>query len=375
MSNILIRFYICIQLILRIIVKSLKSTGQTTMKKCYVVLWIPTVNHLPIAFDNPRFSGKQRINISDIPEAPMEIEISVSGKDIVISIQDVNKPKEFTRFITLEYMDSSHNGMVKYSYVPKMLTDNGFRFDESTFPEAVYHIIKGFYHIHEFHEDENDSSLSAYISTKDIDIHEANNAALQHYLIKHEETVLNLVKWGKNYLRYVIELEKQNPNRTELKIYDIFPQMYVMALGYNAYIHSLYNSIYNTGCKVSNSTEKEMRRRAFNIENSARYFNVLKAFFDTRIRQANNNAVLKKAEDSITIATNNLKETRISSRQSTKWAIAGIIISLIVGIASIIYSIYLSSESSEELNEVKNELVKILNNNTQVNDSVTLNQK
>lgn len=331
------------------------------MKKCYVVLWIPTVNHTPIAFNNPHFSGKQRINISDIPEAPMVIEVCVSEKDIVISIQDVNNPKEFVHFITLEYMDSSHNGMIKYAYVPKMLTNTGFRFDESTFPEAVYHIIKGFYHVHEFHEDANDSSLSAFISTKDINIHEANNAALQHYLIKHEETILNLVKWGKNYLRNVIELEKQSHNRTEFKIYDIFPQMYVMTLGYNAYIHSLYNSIYNTGCKISNNTEKEMRRRAFNIENSIRYFNVLKAFFDTRIRQVNNNAVLKKAEDSITIATNNLEETRVSSRQSTRWAIAGIIISLIFGIASILYSIYLSRESSEELNEVKNELIKILN--------------
>ena len=104
--------------------------------------------------------------------------------------------------------------MVKYSYVPKRLSDNGFRFDDSTFPEAVYHIIKGFYHIHEFHEDENDSSLSAFISPKDIDIHEPNNAALQHYLKKHESTVLNLVKWGKNLLRTVIDIEKQNQDKT-----------------------------------------------------------------------------------------------------------------------------------------------------------------
>ncbi len=83
-------------------------------------------------------------------------------------------------------------------------------------------IIKGFYHIHEFHEDENDSSLSAFISPKDIDIHEPNNAALQHYLKKHESTVLNLVKWGKNLLRTVIDIEKQNQDKTKLSIYETF---------------------------------------------------------------------------------------------------------------------------------------------------------
>ena len=192
------------------------------MEKCYVILWISTVNNLSIAFDAPKTSGKRRMNISDMQESPLNIEVSVQGKDIAISVQDENDSDIFNHFITLKYEDSSHNGMVKYSYVPKRLSDNGFRFDDSTFPEAVYHIIKGFYHIHEFHEDENDSSLSAFISPKDIDIHEPNNAALQHYLKKHESTVLNLVKWGKNLLRTVIDIEKQNQDKTKLSIYETF---------------------------------------------------------------------------------------------------------------------------------------------------------
>lgn len=56
------------------------------MGKCYVVLWIPTVNHLPITFDAPHYSGTQRVNISDMPESPMEIEVRTHGKDIVISV-------------------------------------------------------------------------------------------------------------------------------------------------------------------------------------------------------------------------------------------------------------------------------------------------
>lgn len=98
------------------------------------------------------------------------------------------------------------------------------------------------------------------------------------------------------------------------------------------------------------------------IENSIRYFNVLKIYFDTRIRQVNNNAILKKAEDSINVATSNLEETKKSAKGSTRWAIAGIIISLMFGVASILYSIYLSRESSEELDSVREELVNQLNN-------------
>ncbi len=335
------------------------------MKNCYAVLWIPTVNHLPIEFNAPLHSGVQRVDISDIPEAPLVIEIRINVRDILISIQDENDSSVFNHFITLEYLDSSHNGMVKYSFVPKRLSGNGFGFDEHTFPEAVYHIIKGFYHLHEFHEEENDSSLSAYISACDINIHEANNAALRHYLKQHEETVLNLVKWGKNFLRTVIDLEKRHPEIADSKIYEVFPQMYVMVLGYNAYIHSLYDSVYNSECKVSGSSAKEMRRRAFNIENSVRYFNVLKVFFETRIRQLNNKAVLRKAQYSI-------EATRDSARQSTLWAIAGIIISLVIGIGSILYSVFLSRQSSQELNEVRNELIKTLNNHTPVSDSTII---
>lgn len=335
------------------------------MKNCYVVLWIPTVNHLPIEFDAPCHSGVQRMDISDIPEAPLEIEVRINGRDILISIQDENDSAVFNHFITLEYLDSSHNGMVKYSFEPRRLSGNGFGFDEHTFPEAVYHIIKGFYHVHEFHEEENDSSISAYISARDINIHEANNAALRHYLKEHEQTVLNLVKWGKNFLRTVIDLEKRYPEAADSKIYEIFPRMYVMALGYNAYIHSLYDSVYNSECRVTNSTVKEMRRRAFNIENSVRYFNVLKVFFDIRIRQLNTKAVLKKAENSI-------EAIRVSARQSTLWAIAGIIISLVIGIGSILYSVSLSRQSSQELNEVRNELIKTLNNHSPASDSTII---
>ena len=180
-----------------------------------------------------------------------------------------------------------------------------------------------------------------------------------------------------------------------------------MVRGYDAYLHSLYKSIYNKKCHISNEDEKEMRRSAFNIENSVRYFNVLFTFFDTQIRKNNTISILRnvgenlrKSEENLnrvgetlenskksietseqtlktteqalktseetlktseeTLKTSeltlknsntNIEETKDAANKSTKWAIAGIIFSAIMSIASISYSIYLSNLSSKELKE------------------------
>lgn len=277
------------------------------MAKCYAVLWIPTVNHIPIQFDNPNNGGCREINISDNPEEEFFVKIMANGKDIDVLLQNEDKTTEFNHFITLNYEDSSHNGMVKYSYTSTFLGDSEFGFDDTVFPEAIYHLIKSLYHIHEFHEDESDSSLQPYVSDHDIDIHQLDNEALRHYLKNYEQSVLYLVKSAKTLLRYVVDREKETGDISEIKEYESFPSMYVMALGYDAYIGSLYKSVYNSECRISNEEEKTLRRRAFNIENSVRYFNVLFVFFDTKIRQTNNLAILKKSEESISTAAANLK--------------------------------------------------------------------
>ncbi len=374
------------------------------MARCYVVLWIPTVNHIPIPFDEPLHGGSKTENISDNPNEKFLVRINTAGRDIYISVSSAEDPERFEDFMKLHYEDFSHNGMVKYSFESKFLDDSEFGFDAENFPEAVYHMIKSLYHIHEFHEDESDSSLKPYLSTDDIDIHEEDNAALRHYLRNHERAVLDLVKNAKTLLRKVLEMEKKHGKPEKIQVYESFPSMYVMALGYDTYIHSLYDSIYNNECRIHNN-DKSLRRRAFNIENSVRYFNVLYVFFDTKIRQANNLSILKKAEanlknseeslkrleksiktaeqslvisqdslntsqSTLETANKNIETTRKAAKESTRWAIGSIILSVILGVASIIYSVHLSNESSRQLEEVKKELLNTLGsveNNKTVN--------
>lgn len=133
------------------------------MSRCYVVLWIPTVVHTPIPFSSPFHGGERVENISDIPDEEFLIKVKTIERNVDILISKEDDPTQFELFLTLDYVDFSHNGMIKYSFEPKLLGGGEFGFDKDTFPEIVYHIIKSFYHIHEFHEDESDSSLKPYL--------------------------------------------------------------------------------------------------------------------------------------------------------------------------------------------------------------------
>lgn len=217
-------------------------------------------------------------------------------------------------------MDSSHNGMVKYKFMSKFLGGSEFGFDENTFPEAVYHMIKSLYHIHDFHEDESDSSLKPFISRSDVDIHQHDNAALNWYLEEYETSVRNLVKKAQAVVRHAVELEKEHREDEIRKRYESFLQMYVMVLGYDAYVSSLYKSIYNGKCHIDGE-DKPYRRRAFNIENAVKYFNVLYLFFDAKVRLTNNYSILEKAEKNLRSSEISILETQKSAKSSTKWAI------------------------------------------------------
>lgn len=190
-----------------------------------------------------------------------------------------------------------------------------------------------------------------------------------------------------------------------------------MVRGYDAYLHSLYKSIYNKKCHTSNEDEKEMRRCAFNIENSVRYFNVLFILFDTKIRKNNTLSILKNVEANLTKSEENLsrvgetlnnskksletseqtlktteqalrtseetlktservlqssntniEKTKEAAHDSTKWAIRGIIFSAIFSLASIWYSICVSNSSSKELKETSTKLENSFKNSMETTE-------
>lgn len=381
------------------------------MSQCFVVLWIPTVNHIPLTFDKPNHNGVIKDNISDHPDSEkFMVKIIAKRRDIEIYIQSATDPDNYDYFLTLKFVDFSHNGMIKYTFTPRYLEGSEFCFDDKTFPEAVYHMIKSLYHTHEFHEKEIDSSLKPYLSRTDINIHEVDNDALCWYLTKYEAILRNLVKDARIVVGKAINQTKHQKDDDIRKRYESFLKMHIMALGYDAYVSSLYHSIYNKKCQLQHA-DKSLRRRAFNIENSVKYFNVLYRFFDAKVRVTNQYSILSKAEENLRnseeslkrleknldTATQNLDISRQSlqtsiqtldkaqqnseavqnsAKESTKWAVYGIIFSFIVAIASLWYSIHSANKSSEQLESVLDAIEEIKDmikaNQTDKTDSHTL---
>ncbi len=276
-----------------------------TKNKYYAVLWIPTKTHEQV-IEHPIQTTITR-NISDIEGVDLNIEVALQQNyNIDISILDKSGEKEF--FIRLTHVFHSRNGLIEYSYYEKYYDENnpkGFRFTSDTFPEAVYHIIKEFYHKHEFHDEENDTSLSPFICNQPIDLKENDNLALKHYLERYEKALTDLVKYTQKARECITKKHK-------VKNYYSFGKLILKAKGYEVYLNALYDSIYNTKCKLgicsresSNSNQneqstegpqtdqeqsdnlKDMRRRAFNIENLINYFNACGQEYNINVQQHN----------------------------------------------------------------------------------------
>jgi hypothetical protein len=239
---------------------------------CYVVLWIPTIHHrLPCAL-----SHSCRDDISDLNKEPFNVSIDLDQENgnILISTgtNKVKKDKDtYELFISLKQEEVSHNGMILYSYESKYYGDNqedGFRFTEDHFPQAIYHIIKSFYHHHDFHDKKADALLKPYISKDYISINTDNNDAILYYLNMYEaflDGIINNIRTVKDNLRG--------------KSYEAITILYTKAKGFHVYLNALYHSPYNTKCRLDNNSfdesDQAWRRCAFNIENTINYLDIV----------------------------------------------------------------------------------------------------
>lgn len=257
-------------------------------KTCYAVLWIPTFTHKPFV-EHP-FQETIRRNISDLVGEDLDIIATIrKDKSIGISAHGKNGVKKF--FLRLNYVDSSRNGLVEYSYKETHcdMKFDGFQFTSEVFPEAIYHIIKEFFHEHEFHEKDADTSLPPYTSDKEVNLQQNDNPALQHYLERYETALTDLVifarrakediaedlrkkkikerfnLWQADIKKIWADIKEQEGFKKRIGIfyhsvisrfakkydhYRSFGIIITKAKGYEIYLNALYGSIYNTKCKV-----------------------------------------------------------------------------------------------------------------------------
>lgn len=320
---------------------------------------MPTITHKSI--NHPEIEKYVERNISDIEGEPFWVKVCFDPKTKNITVS-YKKDDIYVDFVKLIYIDESRNGMIHYSYEDAILQDSDFRFTCTTFPEVVYHIIKEFYHEHNFHESENDSSLKPYVChcSDDFKFKAPNNKALLHYLKCYEKVLQGMVAQSKMWMNIL----RKKDLSSNTKVFVAIPKLCLMARGYDAYLSTLYNSRYNTWCRLEHIPEQEevtegcerkieLRQIAFNIENSIKYFRALEYEFDLTYQQKNTEAVIKKVAVD---AERNMNATLKSSTGSTRWAVYSIILSLIFSLGSAVYSARLSDQSSEELKAAKQSL-------------------
>ena len=262
-------------------------------KTCYAVLWIPTFTHK--SFIEHPIKETIRRNISDLVDEELEI-IATLRKDKSIGISALGERGKKKGFLRLDYFDCSRNGLIEYSYKETHFSDvksDGFQFTSEIFPEAIYHIIKEFYHVHEYHDHEADTPLPPYTSDKRVDLQQNDNPALQHYLERYETALTDLVvfarrakediaedsrkkklkerigslwynliaiweeaKKEKEFKKRIISCWSQGKNKCKnarkkrLLHYGSLGKIITKAKGYEIYLNALYGSIYNTKCKI-----------------------------------------------------------------------------------------------------------------------------
>lgn len=329
---------------------------------CYAVLWIPTIVYRNL--NEVVTSTVKETNISDIKGNLLNVRVRLlKNENIDIDICS-NAESGYKHYITLKFVKPSYNGLRLYSYeyTADPQYEDGFRFTDKTFPEAIYHIIKEFYHEHDFHESANDASLIAYTSKCEVHIQNDDNPALAHYLQRYEFMLRSMVDNIHEWLEAI-----RAKSDIKDKVFTSFPKICLKARGYEVYMDALYHSRYNKKCRVNCYDDRELRQRAFNIENAHRYIKAAEYEYSIKyqhnssialqsIAEENMKLVQETAQQNMTLtqeaAKENIKTVLKTAHSSTRWAI----VSIVLGIVSIGYSVYTSHASSKELYKLQTKL-------------------
>lgn len=135
----------------------------------------------------PLFSEQKHEDTNNVPSC------NIPKRNIQIEAKDADK-KVFDTLL-LRCLDARRNGLFMYEYeVPEKYLNkdskNKYLLNSNlNITNVLYHSIKSFYHVHEFHS--ADSLLHPYSSNVRINLNCPNNPALLHYLDEFEKKFLD----------------------------------------------------------------------------------------------------------------------------------------------------------------------------------------
>lgn len=223
------------------------------MAKKYYVFLIPFKHHATIrkVINNPI---RENISDEDGDVHHVKITLNEDNKNIIVD----NDTSE----IILCYEDHCEIGLYLYSYEN---CDNS-SFLKDKIPNAIYHMIKGFYHVHEHHDNNADSVLkNALESDEYINIKSVNNEAFCYYVNIYEEKF-------NSYFQQLNVLWEELDRRSKIKhekgkLLDRYKNLIGFchkALGELLYCNTLLNSQYIN----ESGAGKDLKMQVFNIKNT-----------------------------------------------------------------------------------------------------------
>ena len=226
------------------------------MTESYYVFWIPSIYHVEDLKPLRRFIEE---DISDDENNKHIISILLKENwDISI--------KNAIGTASLNYISHSRNGLISYKYEE---TDSSLSFIRNEIPNAVYHLIKGFFHDHEHHDAKADSLLNAFVSDKEVNIKTENNEVLLHYLKLYEKKFTAYSNQISSLYKAVQKNSKEKGKKHILfKNLESLENFCQSALGEYIYCNTLINSKYfKTECNSGNDYN-DQRRTLHNIKSS-----------------------------------------------------------------------------------------------------------
>lgn len=144
----------------------------------YVVFWIPSL--FSTTYFRPSVNKIENINISDVPDCDLIFDLFFT--DGLSFIVHLNKKVE----LKFNYKEMHSKGFLIYE-VQSAQADSGNNFSDAI-RKPIYHHFKGLFHKHEFHEEDQDSLLPAYLFESDLfNLDEIIKNSVNHYLVAYHE--------------------------------------------------------------------------------------------------------------------------------------------------------------------------------------------
>ena len=328
---------------------------------------------------------------------PVNEKFPIPRRDILIKVRPIDKKiiakkKEEHLKLELECLDARRNGLFlyQYEYEGKAVVEEGeneyFALNRHrNITHAVYHAIKNFYHVHQYHDEDKDSLLTSFGNENYIELTEPDNLALLHYLSEFEKMFSGYAKTKKEDREildstYKCALERKKEKKEEKytrkdieqwreehesilvleqRILDAYAKHIddcSKILSKHVYFQTLFFSKYNT-----------IYKKAINVHNAVESIKLLKSDAINHLNTEYHKGITKQAQEIIKLNTTADK----LSKQAKKLSIAMAIVAfLAIGLDSVFFSCSASKSQVEKTDSTQTKILKHL----QKQDLVLLQQ-